>query len=841
MVTDEVNRDLSVAGARGVVKKTLKRKRAVFAGCTSAEEREAAVKGLEEEMEGLFRYYKEVLGTKVEGMELDECGTSTGMIACLLEESELPLSKLVECVFERLKGREGVSVTKASVKSSVVLLGQRIAYGVLNENADVLEDESASCLWCWETRDMKMLPKSARTMLKIRRTCRKKIHERITAVSGFLSALRHPESDSGSRTDLMRRAEKLCKVLNEADIRLLVDSIMQKNGTELSQKEAVKEERLIAKQLEKNKRELEKEKKRMDRETQKEKSLQEKEQKRLQEEAERRREKEEAEIRKQQKRLQDEAEREQRRREKEDAELKKQLAVKRQASLMERFLKKRKTDCINQNDQPSADVSSASSSVVSSQQAPQSIIQSMDNALAQSIEVSTSNLQKSHMASWHKLGQSIRSNKNQHWGLRRKPKTELIKEIKLSSCKNIVCYNDPSDIKLPNSMEDSGVEDSKNTMDADKSICGNQKGRRRKQLLQFDKSFRPAFYGFWPKKSNLIGPRHPFKKDPDLDYDVDSDEEWEEDEPGESLSDCEKDEEDEPLETGNGKAEEEDESEDGFFVPDGYLSDNEGVQDRLESDSSAEDFVSSSCQLEESEEFCVLFKHQKHLENLTEQALRKNQPLIISNLMHEKAPMLKADDLSGVQKVEQICLQALSMCLFPGHSQVEISAGDEIQNDNMESCTPNSKAHAALKPAETAISDVDLPKFVSAIQAGSQGMSKIVEGLQQNFPGVSKSLLKTKVRQLSDFVDNRWQVKTEVLGDLGLAPSEKPSADKGSNKRKRTIATFFSKRCLPPPETTTTNTNPNEVSPEAPKKMARLIDLQPQPCQLCTADEPRTP
>ncbi|CAM8931265.1 unnamed protein product [Rhodiola kirilowii] len=791
MVTDEVNRDLSVAGARGVVKQTLKRKRAEFAGCTSAEEREAAVKGLEEEMEGLFRYYKEVLGTKVEGMELDECGTSTGMIACLLEESELPLSKLVECVFERLKGREGVSVTKASVKSSVVLLGQRIAYGVLNENADVLEDESASCLWCWETRDMKMLPKSARTMLKIRRTCRKKIHERITAVSGFLSALRHPESDSGSRTDLMRRAEKLCKVLNEADIRLLVDSIMQKNGTELSQKEAVKEERLIAKQLEKNKRELEKEKKRMDRETQKEKSLQEKEQKRLQEEAERRREKEEAEIRKQQKRLQDEAEREQRRREKEDAELKKQLAVKRQASLMERFLKKRKTDCINQNDQPSADVSSASSSVVSSQQAPQSIIQSMDNALAQSIEVSTSNLQ--------------------------------------------------NDIKLPNSMEDSGVEDSKNTMDADKSICGNQKGRRRKQLLQFDKSFRPAFYGFWPKKSNLIGPRHPFKKDPDLDYDVDSDEEWEEDEPGESLSDCEKDEEDEPLETGNGKAEEEDESEDGFFVPDGYLSDNEGVQDRLESDSSAEDFVSSSCQLEESEEFCVLFKHQKHLENLTEQALRKNQPLIISNLMHEKAPMLKADDLSGVQKVEQICLQALSMCLFPGHSQVEISAGDEIQNDNMESCTPNSKAHAALKPAETAISDVDLPKFVSAIQAGSQGMSKIVEGLQQNFPGVSKSLLKTKVRQLSDFVDNRWQVKTEVLGDLGLAPSEKPSADKGSNKRKRTIATFFSKRCLPPPETTTTNTNPNEVSPEAPKKMARLIDLQPQPCQLCTADEPRTP
>lgn len=28
--------------------------------------------------------------------------------------------------------------------------------------------------------------------------------------------------------------------------------------------------------------------------------------------------------------------------------------------------------------------------------------------------------------------------------------------------------------------------------------------------------------------SHVVGPCHPFRKDPDLDYDVDSDEEWEE-------------------------------------------------------------------------------------------------------------------------------------------------------------------------------------------------------------------------------------------------------------------------------------------------------------------------
>ncbi|CAM8883805.1 unnamed protein product [Rhodiola kirilowii] len=844
MAIDEVGRGSSGFGPRAPLKKTLKRKRAGVVGCTGVEEREVMVKGLKEEMEGLLRYYKEALETKVEGMELDKCETSNAMIACLLEESELPLSKLVECVFEKLKGRKEVSVTMASVKSSVVLLGQRMAYGVLDEDADVLEDDMASCLWCWETRDLKMLPKSARVMLKIRRICRNKIHERITAVSGFLSSLRNPGSDSCSKSDSRKRSEKLCKVLNEADIRLLMDSMIQKNGTDLSLKEGIKEEKLIVKQLEKNKRELEREKKRMDRETQKEKLLHDKEKKRLQEETEMCREKEKTEIKKQQKRLQDEAEKEKRRREKDDAELKKQLALKKQASLMDRFLKKRKTDCSNQNVKPSTDATNVSSFVRSSQLALESVILSIDNALAQCIEVSTSGLQKSHMESWHILGQYIRSNRKQHWGLRHKPKTELIKEIKLSSCKDIACDNDLNDVKILISFEDSRFDKSENTVEADESARDNQKSGQRKQLLQFDKSFRPAFYGIWPKKSNIVGPRRPFKKDPDLDYDVDSDEEWEEEDPGESLSDCDKDEEYESLEDGNEKAEEEDESVDGFFVPDGYLSDDEGAQNKSESNL-AEDMVSSSNQVEENEEIQVLLRHHRHFQKLIEQALRKNQPLFISNLVHETAPLLKADNPSGIPKNEQICLQALSMCLFPGHPQIEISEGNEIQNGNTESCTPNSKANTTVKVTKAAAIDLDLPTFVTAIQCGSQGMAKIFEGLQQNFPGVPKSLLKAKVRQLSNFIDNRWQVKKEVLDALGLPPSpaekvsvEKPPADKGTNKKMRSIASFFLKRCLPPSDITTIN--PNEVSPQAPKKIAGSADLEPLLGQLCTTKEPKT-
>lgn len=46
-------------------------------------------------------------------------------------------------------------------------------------------------------------------------------------------------------------------------------------------------------------------------------------------------------------------------------------------------------------------------------------------------------------------------------------------------------------------------------------------------------------------------------------------------EPGESLSDCDKDGEDESMDEGCSKDEDDEESEDGFMVPDGYLSENE--------------------------------------------------------------------------------------------------------------------------------------------------------------------------------------------------------------------------------------------------------------------------
>lgn len=55
---------------------------------------------------------------------------------------------------------------------------------------------------------------------------------------------------------------------------------------------------------------------------------------------------------------------------------------------------------------------------------------------------------------------------------------------------------------------------------------------------------------------------------------------------------------------------------------------------------------------------------------------------------------------------------------------------------------------------------------MTTIQSCSQGMNKVLVSLQQKFPSVSKSLLKNKVREVSDYVDNRLQVS---MGDLEIA------------------------------------------------------------------------
>ncbi|XP_068664781.1 chromatin assembly factor 1 subunit FAS1-like [Aristolochia californica] len=790
-------------------KKSSKRKRSSMDEIIGQEEREALVSDYRREIESLYAYYGEISSQKIRleagtGLSTNSCNA---VVASLLEESSLPFSTLVEEIYEKMKTTEGA--TLASLRSSVLFVGQRSMYGIANADADVLEDNSVSCLWCWETRDLKLLPKSYRGVLHIRRNCRKKIHERITALLTVVSSVSKLKGHPGNEIDLTKAYEKLGKTLNEKQIRSLVESLLEKNGAELATKEAKLKEKEMIKELERNKREVEKEKKRADRELQKEKLHSEKERRRLQDEAEkeeRRREKEEADLKKQLKRQQEDAEKEQRRREKEEAELKKQLVIQKQATLMERLFK-RKTSNEDSLDERLLTESKPVSYGINDDMCS-AVTSSIDAALCRTTDSDSLELLKSHMATWLKLSQSIRCSKSQHWGIRHMPKRSLIRELKLqgtsSEAEPSKTISTPlkgaSPEKLVDVWEESvGYDDmSSRVVNVDSSAATIPLCNRHKKLLQFDKSHRPAYYGTISRKSAVVGPRCPFKKDLNMDYDVDSDEEWEEEEPGESLSDCEKDVGEETLEEGDSKDDDENESEDSFMVPDGYLSEDEGVQvDRMEIDSAADEGRSTpSCCTEDAEieEFKALLRSTKYLSGITDHALRKNQPLKITNLKHEKSALITAEDLSGTAKLEQVCLQALSMrpCFEGACIEIQVDHSEKV-NEEQESSQSQYKINAATPAGRTVLSDNDLPKIVSTIRSCTSGINKLVETLQQKFPDAPKTQLRNKVREIAEFVDHRWQVKKEILNKLGISASPV----KGDFKRKGIIASFFSKRCMP--------------------------------------------
>ncbi|CAO1942635.1 unnamed protein product [Urochloa humidicola] len=826
------------------VQKQLKRKRASNGPAIAEADKDALVAGCRQELEGLFQYYKEVSDRKLrfDGGNL----SGNALVGCLIEESSLGLTKLVDEIYEKMKGLDGVST--ASVRSSVLLVGQRMMYGKSSPDADVLEDESESALWCWEIRDLKLMPVKARSILSTRRSVRKKIQERITAIYSTLSVLENPGVET-QVNDLRKASLKLNKSLNLDGIRLMVERVTQKNNTERGVRDAgsaakelmqgtekndqnvsrlddtgvselrdgnlpanEKEVQKVQKQLEKEIKRQEKEEAQMRKlqKKQQEEALREqkrrekeeaeakKQQKKQEEEAlkeQKRREKEEAEMKKLQKKQQEEAEKEQKRREKEAAQLKKQLAVQKQASMMERFFKSNKD---SGKLQKSGENDLAEDPIDNKGSVP-ATTSKIDSFLSQQESWVIEDLRRLQVTGWKKLSSHNRSSR---WGIRRKPKMEAFKELKLQKSSDDMVdeiLSTPNEDNSHNSSQENGhdkLEIDIDMLPASETQCHvttNAKPLQtrliRRKLLQFDKSNRPAYYGTWRKKSSAVGPRCPLKMDPDLDYEVDSDDEWEEEDPGESLSDCEKD-SDEVMEEDSKITDEEDE--DSFVVPDGYLSDNEGIQ--IESLLDDKDEEASSLpigQCTEVEEFRSLLRQQKVLNTLTEQALRKSQPLVISNLNHEKAELLTAEDLKGTAKIEQLCLQVLSMCICPGVvvdvpvTDNSSATAEEINQSNVKNGSPASAS---------AIPEADLPEFVQVIRSCREGIYKVVELLQQKFPNFSRSQLNRKVREISYFVDNHWKVKKEILDKLGLDSSPVKS------KKNKSISMYFSKRCLPPEE-----------------------------------------
>lgn len=119
----------------------------------------------------------------------------------------------------------------------------------------------------------------------------------------------------------------------------------------------------------------------------------------------------------------------------------------------------------------------------------------------------------------------------------------------------------------------------------------------------------------------------------------------------------------------------------------------------------------TSVQRLQSDEFCTLLWKQKYLNNLTEHALKKNQPLIILNLMHEKTTLSSAEELTGTLKLERLALQTLGFFPLPGFPNTEISVPNDVVDGDREAVS-NKSSTAPLATAAT-ILDSDLPQIVS--------------------------------------------------------------------------------------------------------------------------------
>lgn len=463
-----------------------------------------------------------------------------------------------------------------------------------------------------------------------------------------------------------------------------------------AEKEAARAERELKKQQE----EAEKEQRRKDRELRK-KNEEEKKQLDDVEKEQRRKEKEAIEAEKELKRKerelrrqQEEVEKEQKRKEKEVAEKKRQLLLQKQATIMDRLFRRKEsiTPVAHEKQSPAQGVSSPSPAhqtpegISTSRTEPSTVemVMRLDEGLKVPCTLTEEEILRGHVSSWQEKWKRRSLEPFRRWGVRMAPKVTVYRELRLQG----------ASASFPRRVESAGNAVSSSTLEAqapslkrsredfesirdckveDDCILLNEdpidSPPRKKQcntrwkLLQFDKSHRPAYYGTFSKLSSTVGPRHPLRKDPSLDYEVDSDEEWEEEDPGESLSDCEDKEED--VEKVDSELDED--AADGFVVPDGYLSENEGVHleetDVEDTEKAAE--VKAPCESGTGAECMVsvdpMVRKQQHLirllDNVTKHALQRNRPFLVSDLLERPSEKITEN------QTERLCFQALRMCV----------------------------------------------------------------------------------------------------------------------------------------------------------------------------------
>eukprot|EP00850_Spirogloea_muscicola_P007136 SM000035S13116 [mRNA] locus=s35:558324:568901:+ [translate_table: standard] len=542
---------------------------------------------------------------------------------------------------------------------------------------------------------------------------------------------RPQNGEERSQAKRLRGAEKQAKGEERQQLR------RQKLAEKLAEKDRLLQGKLRAKaEKEAAKEAARKDKEEHQLEKQKEKAIHEAEKERI------RAEKEAQRLEKEERRLNEVAEKEQKKREKEENEQKQEAIAKRQARLLAQFLTTPSPASRYASQSPSTFTRRCQGTPPTSKcwkhggALDNQEMAYMDSQLATETMSAATDLLRIMKEARLQLWKQQRQRRLLRWGARRTPKAQAVEELHLSG--------------------------SKNPLHQASSPC---------EVLLIRKF-----------KSSFIGPRHPLVKDEALDYTVDSDDEWEEEEPGESLSESEKDEDKDD------KGDATEDEADGFMVPDGYLSEDEGnlVAEDLESDQDEDEdgsctFTEGGPALARAEDTArrrhYLDKLHKVLVAATEQALRSS-PLLICNFLQVQTKQEEGtsthsqsvhprDPVILPSKSESAIMEALSIRVLQPQVSIEVPSTSDVGPETGHSEGRQGKAGRSF-PRDC------LPTLVKAVVTSPPGSKKLLQSLGTLFPGVAKRHIKQQLQDIADLTNNQWQVKPEVLKQLQIDISDLP-------------------------------------------------------------------
>ena len=278
---------------------------------------------------------------------------------------------------------------------------------------------------------------------------------------------------------------------------------------------------------------------------------------------------------------------------------------------------------------------------------------------------------------------------------------------------------------------------------------------RRKFIWFPADSKRPPFYGSHSLPSKDITPRHPFGKEPTLDYEVMSDIDWEDEPEGSSLS---KDsmQSDGANETGD--------EEDSFFVADGYLSADEGIQlDDEEDDGNKIDGDTIMLANSPSKTACQnKTAHGQSLALYLEKSRRSGKPLVI----HRESVSANANHGACFQADPSLCAAMELEILLPG-ALFEVPEDPLAQQEAADEPKVVSPEHAKEVGQHAAMivggNNADLLPELSAyiLEHSSATKPMLIEGFLQRHSErkLTKKWINESISLVATRAGSRWVMK----------------------------------------------------------------------------------